>query len=87
MSHDPPTRSWNRLSLEGVSTYSLKGRHSKVNRQDFGQPWQQGGSLKDFLDRLPNILAAADLKAGRRQPGWPPGGSSIWSFWALGPTP
>jgi hypothetical protein len=50
------------LTLEGVVTYSLKGRRSKVNRQDFGRPWQQGGSLKDFLDRLPNILAAADLK-------------------------
>ncbi len=50
------------LTLAGVSTYSLKGRHSKVNRQDFGQAWQRGGSFKEYLDRLPNILAAADLK-------------------------
>ena len=50
------------LSLAGVSTYSLKDRHSKVSRQDFGQAWQQGGSFKEYLDRLPNILAAADLR-------------------------
>jgi hypothetical protein len=50
------------LSLDGVSTYSLKGRRSKVNRQDFGRAWQSGGSLGSFLDRLPNILAAADLR-------------------------
>jgi hypothetical protein len=50
------------LSLEGVATYSLKGRRSKVNRQDFGQPWQQGGSFREYLNRLPNILAAADLR-------------------------
>jgi hypothetical protein len=62
------------LPLAGVATYSLKERRSKVSRQDFGQVWQQGGSFKDFLDRLPNILAAADLKkvasawlAARRQ--------------------
>jgi hypothetical protein len=50
------------LSLAGVSTYSLKGRRSKVNRLDFGRAWQAGGSFGDFLDRLPNILAAADLR-------------------------
>ena len=48
--------------MAGVSTYSLKDRHSKVSRQDFGQAWQQGGSFKEYLDRLPNILAAADLR-------------------------
>jgi hypothetical protein len=50
------------LSLSGVSTYSLKGRRSKVNRQDFGRAWQSGGSFSDFLERLPNILAAVDLR-------------------------
>ncbi len=50
------------LSLEKVSTYSLYGRPSKVNQQDFGQPWRTGGSLIDFVDRLPRILAAGDLR-------------------------
>lgn len=62
------------LALEGVATYSLKGRPSKVNRQDFGRPWPAGGSFREYLDRLPKILAAADLRqiadawvAARRQ--------------------
>jgi hypothetical protein len=50
------------LSLDGVSTCSLKGRRSKVNQQDFGRTWQSGGAFGEFLDRLPNILAAADLR-------------------------
>jgi hypothetical protein len=50
------------LSLAGVSTYSLKGRRSKVNRLDFGRAWRAGGSFREFLDGLPNILAAADLR-------------------------
>jgi hypothetical protein len=50
------------LSLAGVSTYSLKDRRSKVSRQDFGQAWQPGGSFREYLKRLPNILAAADLR-------------------------
>ena len=30
------------LSLEGIQTYSLKDRHSKVDVQDFGRPWERG---------------------------------------------
>ncbi|MGQ9921154.1 MAG: hypothetical protein ACUVRZ_07455 [Desulfobacca sp.] len=62
------------LSLHGVNTYSLRNRRSKVNLQDFGRPWQAGGSLADFVAGLPKILAAADLRrvavtwvAARRQ--------------------
>ena len=50
------------LSLEGVKTYSLKERTSKVSHRDFGRPWQPGGSLRDFGDRLPNILAGQALR-------------------------
>lgn len=50
------------LSLQGITTYSLKDRPSKVSHQDFGQPWIKGGKLKDFFARLPNILAARALK-------------------------
>jgi len=62
------------LSLEGVATYSLHGRPSKVNHRNFGQAWQPGGSFQDFIHGLPKILAAADLRriaaawiAARRQ--------------------
>jgi hypothetical protein len=50
------------LSLKDIKTYSLKDRHSKVSHQDFGCAWEVGGSLREFLKRLPAILAGADLR-------------------------
>ncbi|MGA9755214.1 MAG: hypothetical protein WBV23_08720 [Desulfobaccales bacterium] len=50
------------LSLDGIKTYSLTERHSKVSRQDFGQPWAPGGSLREFVARLPRILAGEALR-------------------------
>jgi hypothetical protein len=50
------------LSLDGIKTYSLSERHSKVSCQDFGSPWRPGGSLREFADRLPRILAGAALR-------------------------
>ncbi|MBM4275906.1 MAG: hypothetical protein FJ134_15825 [Deltaproteobacteria bacterium] len=50
------------LSLKGIQTYSLKERHSKVDYRAFGRAWEKGGSLREFLDRLPNILAGRTLK-------------------------
>jgi len=50
------------LSLDGIKTYSLSERHSKVSCQDFGKPWRPGGSFREFAHRLPRILAGADLR-------------------------
>ena len=50
------------LSLDGIKTYSLSERHSKVSCEDFGRPWRPGGSFREFADRLPRILAGADLR-------------------------
>ncbi|MDD3581813.1 MAG: hypothetical protein PHW74_12435 [Desulfobacca sp.] len=50
------------LSLEGIETYSLQERPSKVGHQDFGQPWTPGQSFTDFIERLPRILAANELR-------------------------
>jgi len=50
------------LSLDGIKTYSLSERHSKVSFQDFGRSWQPGGSFREFVDRLPRILAGAALR-------------------------
>jgi hypothetical protein len=50
------------LSLKGLTTYSLKDRPSKVSHQDFARPWSKGGSFKEFLDGLPNILAGQSLR-------------------------
>jgi hypothetical protein len=50
------------LSLEGIKTYRLAERRSKVTREDFGRAWEKGGSLREFVDRLPNILAGETLR-------------------------
>ncbi|MBM4295019.1 MAG: hypothetical protein FJ126_08985 [Deltaproteobacteria bacterium] len=50
------------LSLEGIQTYSLKERHSKVSHGAFGQAWAKGGGFREFLDRLPDLLAGRTLK-------------------------
>ncbi len=46
-----------------LKTYPLASRKSKVDRVDFARPWKPGGTLEDFLERLPDILAAKDFKA------------------------
>jgi len=46
-----------------LKTYPLASRKSKVDRADFAHPWKPEGTLKDFLQRLPKILAAKDFKA------------------------
>lgn len=50
------------LDLGKVKTYSLTQRSSKVRTVDFAKTWQKGGAFKDFINGLPDILAAADLK-------------------------
>ena len=75
------------LSLDGIKTYSLSERHSKVSCQDFGSPWRQGGSFREFVDRLPRILAGETLREvaaawvqARKQ-------AAARCSWAWGPTP
>jgi deoxyhypusine synthase len=46
-----------------VRTVSARRRPSKVRRSDEAVPWRPGGSLARFLDGLPSILAAAELRA------------------------
>lgn len=50
------------LSLEGVSTYPLASRESKVSAGDFARPVEADATLKSFLDSLPNILAVKSLR-------------------------
>ncbi len=51
------------ISTKGIKTYSLKTRKSKVKVDDLAGLPEKGGSFAGFLDTLPNILAARDLKA------------------------
>jgi hypothetical protein len=50
------------LSLKGIRTYPLRSRRSRVSLGDFAKVPVAGGSLKDFLDGLPRILAAEQLR-------------------------
>lgn len=51
------------ISTRGIKTYSLKKRKSKVGIGDIAGLPEKGGSFGGFLDTLPNILAAQNLKA------------------------
>ncbi len=50
------------LALDGVSTYALTKRKSKVSVRDFATPGESAGSISRFIDRLPRLLAAQDLR-------------------------
>lgn len=50
------------LDASEIEQCSIKDRFSKVTRKDFAGPWKKGGSLMDFLNGLPGILAAGDFR-------------------------
>ena len=51
------------LDLEGLRTYSLAERRSKVGLADFARPHAPGATVAQFLDSLPRILGAQSLRA------------------------
>jgi hypothetical protein len=50
------------VTLGGVRTYPLASRKSKVTAGDLAKPARRGASFIEFLDSLPKILAAQDLR-------------------------
>ncbi len=50
------------IDLSRIATYPLASRPSKVTTADFAKPPSSDSSLNDFLDSLPNILAARELR-------------------------
>ncbi|MDO8447003.1 MAG: hypothetical protein Q7T53_13065 [Deltaproteobacteria bacterium] len=55
-------KSFKPIDLKNVETYSIKQRKSKVDVKDLGRPYEKGLSFKEFIETLPNILAARDIK-------------------------
>ena len=49
------------IGLEKVTSYSLKERVSKVSTDSFGAPWRPGGSISQWVQSLPGILAGKDF--------------------------
>ena len=58
----PPSK-YHEIDLSQLQTYSISNRYSKVEIDVFARPHRTGGSFRQFLDGLPAILKAADLKA------------------------
>jgi hypothetical protein len=48
--------------LSGIKTYPLESRPSKVAVDFFGRPHEKGGTVSEFLQSLPDILASRNLK-------------------------
>jgi hypothetical protein len=55
-------KSFEPIDLSRINTYALSDRKSKVGSADAAKPWERGSSFKTFLTRLPNILAANDIR-------------------------
>jgi len=51
------------LTLGDIATYPLSSRKSKVSVADFARPFRSNASVTRFLESLPRILAAEDLRA------------------------
>jgi len=51
------------IDLTRLKTYPLDSRKSKVSVEDFAVPWTRGARFTTFLETLPSILAAGDLRA------------------------
>ena len=50
------------IKFDDIKTYELASRPSKVSKKDFAEPVEADDSLKDFLDKLPDILAVRSLR-------------------------
>jgi len=53
---------WDPISLDGIRTYPLKERASKVRIDNFGKPWVSGGYMLDWINALPRVLAGQDFR-------------------------
>jgi len=60
-----PKKIFKPFDLQGLKTYELKSRPSKVFYEDLGYPVGTGASVGDWLDSLPHLLAANDLRSVR----------------------
>jgi deoxyhypusine synthase len=67
-----------------VRTTSARRRRSKVAVADEATPWVAGGSFASFLDGLPDVLGAADLKraVGACVKAHAKGRTLLWGFGA-----
>ena len=74
--------SYDEFDLSGVRTYPLASRQSKARVEQFARPYEKGAGVSGWLDRLPDILAAGDIKAvvARLRRARDEQGGIIWGF-------
>lgn len=67
-----------------VKTFPARSRHSKVRIRDEAVPYQAGTSFSQFLDGLPDILGAKDLRevVDAWASAWTSGRTVLWGFGA-----
>lgn len=51
-----------KITFDGVKTYAISERYSKVKTSDFAARVSANSSLQEFLDSLPDILIGRDFK-------------------------
>lgn len=49
------------INFDGITTYPLSSRKSKVSADDLAKTFSPDGSFRDFVSALPKILAVPDL--------------------------
>lgn len=54
---------YDEFDSSGVRTYPLASRPSKAKREDFARAWDPASGFGGWIDALPKMLAAADLRA------------------------
>ena len=55
------------LNFENIETYPLRERPSKIKIENFSQAVNENDSLREFLDKLPDVLAVKSLREIARQ--------------------
>ncbi len=51
------------LDFDRIRTYPIRERPNKVHLNELAHAWKRGGSLAQFIDSLPRILAGNDFRA------------------------
>lgn len=54
---------YKQINLSGLKTYSIKERNSKVSIDKSAMPHKKGSPFGEFINGLPDFLAAKDLRA------------------------
>lgn len=57
-----PMSRYPKIDLAGLRLISIATRHSKVSQHEWARPLSGDSSLADFVNSLPDILAARDLR-------------------------